>query len=155
MRRSWTTTRETGFEPGAGWEGTLYERLQWADALVCVVTRNYIESLWCSIELAIAKAQGRRILPLAAEGGLVHPLLTATQHLGYGDDAPAALARLADHLAAIDAGGGVAWNPQRAVFPGLLAFDTDDRAVFLAATSRSVTWSRTSGPASGSGNRAR
>jgi WD40 repeat protein len=120
-----------GIEPGADWEGTLYEQLQWADALVCIVTRNYIQSLWCSIEVAIAKAQGRRIVPMAAEGGLVHPLLKATQHLRYGDDAAAALARLASHLAAIDAGGGVAWNPERAVFPGLVAFDTADRAVFF------------------------
>jgi hypothetical protein len=120
-----------GIEPGAGWESTLYERLQWADALVCVVTRNYIESLWCSIEVAIAKAQGRRIVPLAAERGLVHPLLTATQHVRYGEDAAGGLARLASHLAAIDAGGGLAWNPHRPVFPGLVAFDTDDRAVFF------------------------
>ena len=120
-----------GIDPGADWEGTLYERLQWADALVCVVTDSYITSLWCSIEVAIAKAQGRRIVPLAAQSGLRHPLLKATQHLRYGDDAAGALARLAGYLAAIDAGGGVAWNPQRAVFPGLVAFDTDDRAVFF------------------------
>jgi WD40 repeat protein len=120
-----------GIAPGAAWEASLYERLQWADALVCLVTRSYLASLWCSIEVAIAKAQGRRIVPLAAESGLIHPLLTATQHLDYGKDATGALARLAGFLSAIDAGGGIAWNPERAVFPGLLAFDTDDRAMFF------------------------
>ena len=104
-----------GIEPGADWERTLYERLQWA-----------VQSLWCSIEVAIARAQGRRIVPLRAEAGLSHPLLKATQHLRYGDDAAGALARLADHLAAIDAGGGVAWDPQWAVFPGLVAFGRND-----------------------------
>jgi hypothetical protein len=120
-----------GIPPGADWERTLYERLQWADVLVGLVTRNYIESRWCFAEVALAKAQGRLIVPLAAEEGIVHPLLAAGQHVAYAADATRALARLVDRLAAIDAGGGVAWDPRRAVFPGLVAFDTDDRAMFF------------------------
>jgi len=124
-----------GIEPGADWERTLYDKLQWADAIVCLVTQHYTQSLWCSIEVAIAKAQGRLILPVAAEAGVKHPLLKPVQHIPYASDAKEGLARLAASLAAIDAGGGLAWDEKRAVFPGLVAFDTGDRAMFFGRDS--------------------
>jgi WD40 repeat protein len=120
-----------GIAPGADWERTLYDRLQWADAIVCLVTRNYIDSRWCFAEIALAKAQGRVILPLRVDDAAVHPLLSTIQQIACRGDMAAALDRLADRLAVIDAGGGIAWNPRRAVFPGLVAYDIDDRAMFF------------------------
>ena len=123
--------RGDGIAPGADWERTLYERLQWADALVCIVTRRYVESHWCFAEIALAKAYGRMILPLTAEVGVAHPLLGAVQSVAYATEPAQALDRLAEELAGLEAGGGVARDPTRPVYPGLAAFDGEDRAMFF------------------------
>src|SRR6185436_7783368 len=91
-------SRGQGIQAGADWERTLYERLEWSDVLVCLVTTSYVESRWCFAELAIAKAQGRLILPLIAERGINHPLLESRQQLDYVADPTEALARLEDRL---------------------------------------------------------
>lgn len=124
-------TRQHGIAPGAEWERSLYERLDWADAVVCLVTTRYVESRWCFAEVALAKANGRRLFPLTAEEGAAHPLLAPTQGVAYARDPVEALARLDDALAALDAGGGIARNERRPVFPGLEPFETEDRAVFF------------------------
>ncbi len=122
---------EAGIQPGAEWERTLYERLQWADAVICVVTQHHIDSRWCFAEVAIAKAQGRLLLPLAAEAGVRHPLLEPSQGVDYATDAKTAMDRIIQRLATLDAAGGLAWDSTRPAFPGLAAFDTDDRPMFF------------------------
>jgi hypothetical protein len=122
---------EAGIQLGAEWERTLYERLQSADAVICVVTPNYLASQWCFAEVAVAKGQGCLLLPLAAEGGVRHPLLEPIQGLDYSADPKSAMSRIARRLAALDAAGGLAWDSTRPIFPGLAAFDTEDRAVFF------------------------
>jgi len=69
-----------GITTGDEWEERLYERLRWADVVVCAVTSNHVSSRWCFAEVAIAKALGRRLLPLTAEVGVRHPLLEPIQH---------------------------------------------------------------------------
>jgi TIR domain len=65
--------RQDGIEGGDLWEEWLYERLRWADAVVCLVTDEYVTSQWCFGEIVAAKTLGSRILPLAAEkGSVVH-----------------------------------------------------------------------------------
>ncbi len=66
-----------GIALGEEWEQRLYERLRWADAVVCLVTAAYRKSLWCAAEVGIARSKGSRLLPLRAEADEVHPLLDA------------------------------------------------------------------------------
>ncbi|HEU0080213.1 MAG TPA: toll/interleukin-1 receptor domain-containing protein, partial [Longimicrobiaceae bacterium] len=108
--------RDDGIAAGAEWERVLYEELDRADALVCVVTAAYVGSRWCFAEIALAKSRGRLIVPLTAADGAPHPLLAPAQALAYGADPAAATARLLDRLSAVDAGGGAAWDPARAVY---------------------------------------
>src|SRR5580704_14011889 len=68
-----------GILVGEEWERLLRERLRWADAVLCVITRAHLGSLWCTAEVAIALSWGSRLLPVRAEPGLVHPLLTSVQ----------------------------------------------------------------------------
>ncbi|MGH3854167.1 MAG: toll/interleukin-1 receptor domain-containing protein [Pseudonocardiaceae bacterium] len=58
-----------GIPVGEEWERRLHERLRWADAMVCVLTRAYLGSLWCSAEVGIALSRGSRVLPVRAERG--------------------------------------------------------------------------------------
>ncbi|MGH3755720.1 MAG: TIR domain-containing protein, partial [Pseudonocardiaceae bacterium] len=117
-----------GIAVGEQWRTRLAERLRWADAVVCVVTSAYLGSTWCAAEIATAQERGSRLLPLHAEPGLAHPLLTEVQHSDLTRDPVAARAAL---LAAIDAAGGSGWPDDRCPFPGLRPFDVDWHRVFF------------------------
>ena len=39
-----------GIALGEEWEQRLYERLRWADAVVCLITSSYRTSTWCTAE---------------------------------------------------------------------------------------------------------
>ncbi|MFD0363157.1 TIR domain-containing protein [Nocardia sp. GCM10030253] len=120
-----------GLVVGEEWEQRLYERLRWADAVVCVVTTDYLKSVWCFAEIGIAKTTGSRLLPVRVTKGATHPLLTAIQQADAIADPVVARARLAASLRAVDAGGGLGWPDDRSPYPGLLAFDTDQHRVFF------------------------
>ncbi len=61
-----------GIALGEDWEQAA-ERLRWADAVVCLVTASYRDSVWCAAEVAIAGSKGSRLLPLWAEPGVSAP----------------------------------------------------------------------------------
>jgi TIR domain len=49
-----------GIPAGIVWKRKLYQELSRVDAVVCVVTRAYLESMWCTVEVAIADSRGCR-----------------------------------------------------------------------------------------------
>jgi hypothetical protein len=53
--------KRDGVSPGDDWEPLLYERLRWADAVVCVVTPSYLQS---AAEIGAARALGSELLPV-------------------------------------------------------------------------------------------
>lgn len=69
-----------GIAVGEEWEQRLQDELRRATTVVCVVTSAYLASRWCMVEVATAQAQRCRLLPLRAEPGVVHPLLSSVQH---------------------------------------------------------------------------
>jgi hypothetical protein len=121
--------RQDGIEGGDLWEERLYERLRWADAVVCLVTDEYVTSRWCFGEIVAAKTLGGKIVPLAAKEGVRHPLLDGLQHVAYHD------AQAREHiygiLREIDARGGAGWPDDRSPFPGLRPFDVDMHRAFF------------------------
>jgi TIR domain/AAA ATPase domain len=119
--------RQDGIEGGDLWKERLYERLRWADAVVCLLTRDYVRSRWCFGEIVAAKTLGSRILPLAAEGKAHHPLLEGLQHIAYHG----ARERVCALLRELDATGGAGWPDDRSPFPGLRAFDVDMHRAFF------------------------
>jgi WD40 repeat protein/ABC-type nitrate/sulfonate/bicarbonate transport system ATPase subunit len=122
-----------GIAIGEEWEQRLYERLRWADAVVCLVTSSYRDSAWCAAEVGIARSQGSRLLPLRGEPGQVHPLLMPSQYQ-YADmvgDPVAARATLREALRRLDVVQGWGWPDGRSPFPGLQPFGTDLHRVFF------------------------
>ena len=83
---------------GEQWEQRLYERLRWADAMVCVVTSAYVKSAWCTAEAGIARSRGTRLLPIFAEPGVSHPVLASTHYADYAQDPDAARATVIEAL---------------------------------------------------------
>jgi WD40 repeat protein/energy-coupling factor transporter ATP-binding protein EcfA2 len=124
-----------GVMVGEEWEKRLHERLRWADAVVCVVTSAFLSSKWCSFEVGYARARGSRLLPVLAEPGVDHPLLTSAQHADLTVDSAAARAALLEALRRIDAVGGLGWPDDRSPFPGLRPLDVEDHRVFFGRSS--------------------
>ena len=119
-----------GIRVGDDWVQRLHERLRWADAVVCVVTAAYVDSMWCGIEVGVAQSRGCLVLPLAAAPGVGHPLLAAVQHVDLADEDRARRA-LATELRRFGAAGGVGWPDGTSPFPGLVPFEAGLRHAFF------------------------
>src|SRR4051794_37657647 len=111
---------QDGIAVGERWQDRLYERLRWADAVVCLVSAAYVRSMWCGAEVAIAHSRGARLLPLSIEAGVSHPLLATGQYqyADYAADPVAARAAVAGVLRRLEAGGGSGWPDGWNPFPG-------------------------------------
>src|SRR5580704_10146108 len=125
--------KHAGLAPGADWERTLYREIVGADAVIIILTKNWIDSKWCFAEFTQARALGKAIFPLieAPTGEmLVSPDI---QHLDLLKDREGGLARLAAGLTEIvlNARGGFQWDHARPPYPGLLAFDEADAAIYF------------------------
>jgi WD40 repeat protein len=123
--------RRDGIEGGDPWEERLYKGLRWADIVICIITGDYVVSQWCFGEIVAAKTLGSRLVPLAVEEGLRHPLLDDLQHIAYHGARPQARERICGILREIDATGGAGWPDDRSPFPGLRAFDVDMHRAFF------------------------
>lgn len=113
-----------GIAAGEQWRSQLHERLRAADVLVCVVTSAYLASSWCTAEVAIAQSRGSWLVPILAEPGVVHPLLSDVQHIKLTRDRVTVRAALAE---AIRRG----WPDGRSPFVGLRPVDVEDHRVFF------------------------
>ncbi|MDT7840983.1 nSTAND1 domain-containing NTPase [Streptomyces justiciae] len=120
-----------GIALGEEWEQRLHERLRWADATVCVITPAYLNSTWCTAEVAIARSRGNRLLPLHADGGTTHPLLPTVQYMDMIRAPEAARDSLRETLRRIDRTGGLGWADDKSPFPGLRPFDADLHRAFF------------------------
>ena len=122
----------SGIDIGDDWEQRLYERLRWADAVVCVVSKAYVDSVWCSAEVGIARSRGIRLLPLVTESSAHHPLLKSLQQIKFFADQISGQVALIGALRRIDAvAGKQGWPDDRSPFPGLRPFDSDQHRVFF------------------------
>ena len=101
--------------------------------MVCLVTASYRNSVWCAAEVGIAKSKGSRLLPLRAEPGEIHPLLTPSryQYADLVNDPIGARAKLREALYPLNVGGGSGWQDDLSPFPGLRRFDIDRHGVFF------------------------
>ncbi|MGH3702969.1 MAG: TIR domain-containing protein, partial [Pseudonocardiaceae bacterium] len=120
-----------GIAGGEAWRSRLYERLRWADAVVCVVTSASVASTWCTAEVSSALVWGSRLVPIVAEPGVVHPLLSDIQHIKLTENPEAGPLALAEALRRVDARGGWGWPDGRSPFPGLRPLDVADHRVFF------------------------
>jgi len=125
--------KHAGLAPGADWERTLYREIAGAEAVILILTRNWFDSKWCFAEFTQARALGKAIFPLIEAPTGETFVSSDIQHLDLVKDREGGLARLATELteAVVNARGGFQWDHTRPPYPGLLAFDEADAAVFF------------------------
>ena len=119
--------QHTGIALGDPWEQTLYRELQRSQAILLLLTANWQASKWCFAEFTQARALGKPVLPviagpLNAELGAVASEIQAISLL---ENRQESLERLRLKLAelALTTQGGLAWDRQRAPYPGLAALE--------------------------------
>jgi WD40 repeat protein/energy-coupling factor transporter ATP-binding protein EcfA2 len=120
-----------GIAAGEAWRWRVYERLRWADAVVCVVTAASVVSTWCTAEVSSALLWGIRLIPIVAERGVVHPLLSDIQHIELTDSQVDVPVALTEALRRVDTGGGWGWPDDRSPFVGLRPLEVEDHRVYF------------------------
>lgn len=124
--------RHGGVPVGVEWERLLYERLRSADAMVCVVSPAYFESVWCVAEIGAARALGTELLPVRVTSVQIDDqLLTMLQFVDVAGDPTDARERLRSRLSVIDGTGGRGWADDQSPYPGLRAFELGEHRVFF------------------------
>lgn len=126
-------TEGGGMTPGIEWEKKLYRELSACDAVILILTKNWFDSKWCFVEYAQARALGKAIFPLQEEPAAAKLVSPEIHHLSLIKNRETALKQLRVELMriAVDKRSGFAWDSQRPVFPGLLAFREADAAIYF------------------------
>jgi hypothetical protein len=128
-----------GIPAGVDWEQTIYHHLRQCQALLIVLTPDWLASKWCFAELALAREQGKAVFVVRTkpvQGGAVIPAL---QEVDLTEDRDAALAKLARGLKerGLDPRDAFDWHPGRPIYPGLNAFEEEDAAIFFGRSEES------------------
>ena len=122
-----------GIRPGDKWEARLYEELAACSAVVLLVTPAWLASKWCFAEFVQARATGKAIFPIifTADGG--QTFAGDLQRVDFSTDPEGGKRSLAQRLKdlALDVQSGFDWDPRRAPYPGLPAFEREDAAVYF------------------------
>ena len=124
---------EAGIRGGTGWEQTLYQKLRQCQAVIALLTPDWLASKWCFAEMVQARERGKAIFPVKVQpceassvfSDIQHIDLTAKSEEGYERLRIGLLERGLDPLDVFD------WDPKRAPYPGLLAFQEQDAAIFF------------------------
>jgi TPR repeat protein len=125
--------KHVGLAPGVDWERTLYSKITGAEAVILILTANWFDSKWCFAEFTQARALGKAIFPLIESPAGERYVARDIQALDLISDRDGGLERLALELTrlALDSQGGFPWDGSRPAFPGLLAFQEDDAAIYF------------------------
>jgi WD40 repeat protein len=124
---------EEGIPAGRDWEKTLYSELRSCRAVIILCSAHSMASPWCFAEITHARALGKAVFPLKISACEIHPLLRSVQVTDLTIDPEQGFARLWRGLkaAGLDPADSFDWDGSRPPYPGLLAFDEKDAAIFF------------------------
>jgi WD40 repeat protein len=125
--------KHAGIPPGSDWERNLYRMIDSAHAVILVLTPNWHESKWCFFEFGQARALGKAIFPVVVAPTGDRYIARDIQYLDLLLDRDGGLDRLAKELTqiALDSQDWFKWDSSRAPYPGFLAFEKQDAAIFF------------------------
>lgn len=124
---------ELGIPFGRDWEQELYAQLRSCQAVIILCSRHSMTSNWCFAEVTHAKALGKPIFPIKIGDCVINTVLTAHQVLDLTNKPDEAQQRLLRGLkkAGLDPSGAFDWDGRRPPYPGLMAFQEEDAAIFF------------------------
>ncbi|MEM7352674.1 MAG: TIR domain-containing protein [Acidobacteriota bacterium] len=122
-----------GIPAGRSWEQELYAQLRACQAIIVLCSEHSMASDWCFAEITHAKSLGKHVFPVRVEPCEVRSLLLEFQVLDLTVDKEDAFRRLWRGLevAGLDPKNMFDWDGSRPPYPGLLAFQEDDAAIFF------------------------
>lgn len=123
-----------GIPSGRNWERELYTKLRECRAIIVLCSRHSMASSWCFAEIAHGKSLGKHIFPLKIAPCTIAGLLEDVQIIDMtlvGEEE--AYQRLWRGLkaAGLDPKALFNWDNSRPPYPGLLAFEEEDAAIFF------------------------
>jgi WD40 repeat protein len=125
--------KDGGLGAGSDWERQLYEAIARCHAVILIVTPAWLESKWCFAEFTQARALGKVIFPLVLTpedlkliGPSIQTIQTELWDSTGQDHLDQRLKVVADEIAR-----GHRWDQSRSPWPGILAFEAEDAAVFF------------------------
>lgn len=123
---------EDGIAAGTQWRSTIDQRLRQSQALIALCSPHYLASQWCLSELAIATQLCKHLFPLRIAPGELPSLAQPIQAIDLVNDPAEGLRRLALALSSqLHWKDRLPWDSQRPPYPGLLACQEADAAVFF------------------------
>lgn len=125
--------KDTGLGVGQEWERQLYEAIGRCHAVVLIVTPAWMDSKWCFVEFTQARALGKIIFPLVVtpdDQTIIGPPLRTIQMERWDKAGQDHLARRLKGVAE-EIARGHRWDPARPPWPGIMAFEREDAAVFF------------------------
>jgi WD40 repeat protein len=124
---------EQGIPAGRDWEKTLYAELRGCRVVIVLCSAHSMASPWCFAEITHARALGKALFPVKVSACEVHPLLKSVQVTDLTMNKDEGFARLWGGLkaAGLDPADSFDWDGSRPPYPGLLAFEEKDAAIFF------------------------
>jgi hypothetical protein len=126
---------ELGIPAGRHWEQELYRQLRFCQAVIVLCSPHSMSSDWCFVEITHARALGKHIFPLRIAPCTLRPPLSELQVVEAVAELPAAHERLLHGLRMAGLDSPAIWDGTRAPYPGLMAFQERDAAVFFGRDS--------------------
>ncbi len=122
-----------GIPAGRSWEKELYAQLRSCQAVIVLCSEHSMASDWCFAEITHAKSLGKHIFPIMIQACKLRSVLTDTQVIDLTVDKEVGYDRLARGLleAGLDPRKLSDWDGSRPLYPGLLAFQEADAAIYF------------------------
>jgi TIR domain/Novel STAND NTPase 1 len=124
---------ETGIKAGSDWEETMYYKLRQCQAVLALLSPHWLAPKWCFAELVQAREKGKVIFPIKVQPCDATHVFGDMQQIDLTTHADEGYSRLAIGLkeCGLDPRDVFDWDPTRPPYPGLLAFQEEDAAIFF------------------------
>lgn len=120
-----------GIPAGRDWERELYRNIRLCRGVIVLCSEHSMASRWCFVEITHARALGKHLFPVRIDRCTVDSILTDRQVIDFTADKADGLPRLWRGLVAAGLEENFPFDPNRPIYPGLLAFDEPDAAIFF------------------------
>ncbi len=124
---------ETGIPAGQDWEQTLYREIKSCRAVIVLCSVASMDSKWCFTEITHARAMGKELFPVRLDDCVVEGVFSDRQvvDLTQGSDQAYERLRIGLIAAGLDPADAFDWDNSRPPYPGLVAFQEADAAIYF------------------------